>query len=139
MTETKVENSLLNAQNALGRLKEFLGYKVENDRDRCGVIQAFEFTFEATWKLFKKMSEENGKETPFPKKALSAAFQAGWLGSDEALWIDMLRDRNLTSHVYNIDTAHEIFQNIIQRYAAALTMAISNAEQEIKSRSLRLV
>jgi len=43
--------SLENAESALGALTSFPSQPVSTDRDRAGVIQAFELTFEAVWKL----------------------------------------------------------------------------------------
>ncbi len=38
-----------NFAKALARLREFAALPIANDRDRAGVIQAFEFTFEQCW------------------------------------------------------------------------------------------
>jgi nucleotidyltransferase substrate binding protein (TIGR01987 family) len=54
-----------------------------------------------------------------PKRALIAAHKMG-IVKDEALWLDMLRDRNLSSHVYHVDLAERIFAAVRDRYAAAL-------------------
>jgi nucleotidyltransferase substrate binding protein (TIGR01987 family) len=84
-----------------------------------GVIQAFEFTFEAVWKLLKRLAEAEGLTAESSKRALIAAYKMGVV-KDETLWLDMLRDRNLTSHVYQADLAEKIFAAIRDRYAAAL-------------------
>jgi Nucleotidyltransferase substrate binding protein like len=44
--------------------------------------------------------------------------------TDEVLWLDMLRDRNLTSHVYHHQIAERIFVAIQGRYAGALAEAV---------------
>jgi nucleotidyltransferase substrate binding protein (TIGR01987 family) len=111
--------SLANAEAALKQLVQFLAVPAVSDRDRAGVIQAFEFTFEAVWKLLKHLAEAEGLAAESPKRALVAAFKLG-IVTDEALWLEMLRDRNLTSHVYHVDLAERIFEAIRDRYAAAL-------------------
>ena len=54
-------------------------------------------------------------ETSTPKDTLRRAFQAGWL-TDEAAWLQMLSDRNTTSHIYNEETAKRIYGNIRRNY-----------------------
>jgi nucleotidyltransferase substrate binding protein (TIGR01987 family) len=90
------------------------------------VIQAFEVTFEATWKLLKHLPEADGLVAESPRRALVAAFKMG-IVTDEALWLEMLRDRNLTSHVYHVDLADRIFTSIRDRYVAALEETIKLA------------
>jgi nucleotidyltransferase substrate binding protein (TIGR01987 family) len=119
--------ALDNARAALHQLQSFLATPALSDRDRAGVIQAFEFTFETVWKLFKHIAEAEGLEAPSPKRALIAAHKLG-LVEDELLWLDMLRDRNLTSHVYHSDFAISIFEAIQSRYAPALADGVLRAE-----------
>lgn len=118
--------SLANAEAALKQLVQFVQVPAVSDRDRAGVIQAFEFTFEAAWKLLKHLAEADGLLAESPRRALVAAFKMG-IVTDEALWLEMLRDRNLTSHVYHLDLADRIFTAIRDRYAAALENTIKLA------------
>jgi nucleotidyltransferase substrate binding protein (TIGR01987 family) len=122
--------SLANAEAALKQLVEFLAVPAVSDRDRAGVIQAFEFTFEATWKLLKHLAEAEGLAAESPKRALVAAFKLG-IVTDEARWLEMLRDRNLTSHVYHVDLAERIFEAIRDRYAAALEETVKLARSAL--------
>ncbi len=121
--------SLDNAGRAIDQLKAYLAQPVVTDRDRAGVIQAFEFTFECVWRLLKHISEAQGLPAPSPKKALSSAFRLGLI-QDEKLWLDMLRDRNLTSHVYNPTVAVTIFEAVSRRYCEALAAAVQAAARE---------
>ena len=122
-------SALSNAKQALQQLQAFLVEPIVSDRDKAGVIQAFEFTFEAAWKLLQKLAAAQGLEAPSPKKALAAAFRLGVI-DDELLWLDMLKDRNLTTHTYQAALAEAIFAQVRDRYAAALTKAISAAEED---------
>lgn len=130
--DIKLSRALNNAQHALAQLRLFLGRSEYGDLEKAGVIQAFEFTFEATWKLLQKYSESQGLSAPSPKKALMAAYQGGFL-SDERVWLDMLDDRNLTSHTYNRVLADAIFERISQRYASAFADAIERLAREVSS------
>lgn len=118
--------SLANAEAALSQLTAFVESPAVSERDRAGVIQAFEFTFEAVWKLLKRLAEAEGLTAASLKRALTAAYKMGVV-KDEALWLDMLRDRNLTSHVYQADLAEKIFSAIRDRYAAALRETVKLA------------
>ena len=51
-------------------------------------------------------SEING-----PKPVMKEAFSHGLINSSEA-WINILNDRNLTSHIYIEETAIEIYSRI---------------------------
>ncbi len=118
--------ALANAEAAVAKLTAFVSEPAISERDRAGVIQAFEFTFEATWKLLKLAAEREGLDAESPKRALIAAHKLGII-RDELLWLDMLQDRNLTSHVYHAELAGRIFTAITTRYAAALTDAVARA------------
>jgi nucleotidyltransferase substrate binding protein (TIGR01987 family) len=122
--------ALANAEAALKQLVAFLGVPAVSDRDRAGVIQAFEFTFEATWKLMKHLADAEGIVAESPKRALIAAHKMG-IVKDEALWMDMLRDRNLSSHVYHVDLAERIFVAVRDRYAVALAESVGIARSTL--------
>lgn len=49
------------------------------------------------------------------KNALQQAYMAQWI-DDESIWLDMLKDRNLTSHTYREEQANMIYAKI-PRYA----------------------
>ena len=86
--------------------------------DRAAVIQAFEFTFETFWQAFKKVVEAEGQAAPFPRAAIAGAFQLGVI-DDEDTWLDMIRDRNQTSHTYNENVSQTIYANIRSHYVKA--------------------
>ena len=52
-----------------------------------------------------------------PKATVRQAFAYGML-RDEAGWLNLLNDRNLTSHVYDEKTAESIFERIESVYLA---------------------
>lgn len=85
-----------------------------------GVIQRFEFCYEICWKLMKYYLESEGiEEAKSPKSTFKEAFKIGLIEDGDA-WIDMLKDRNLTSHVYDEDVAINIYNKIISNYFAQL-------------------
>lgn len=112
----KTKYGLQNVCKALQELRTYLAEPVKTSRDRAGVIQAFEFSYETIWKLLQKMAEEDGLAVNSPRDAFSFAFQKG-LVSNQTIWLGMIKHRNLTAHVYREDIAEEVFQAIATSYA----------------------
>ncbi len=72
-------------------------------------IQRFEFCVELAWKSLREiLLRDHSLETASPKTTLQAAYRVALIG-DEATWLAMLRDRNLSSHTYREALAREIF------------------------------
>lgn len=111
------QQSLANCKKALEKLTQFLKLAETdpNEAVQAGVIQAFEFTFEVFWKIFQKLGQNEGMAVAGPKSALSYAFQAELI-EDEKIWLDLLGDRNLTTHVYHEQLAQQIFEHIKNVY-----------------------
>ncbi len=76
-----------------------------SDLEKMGCIQAFEITFELSWKVMKDYLVYAGIEMIeiSPRKVIQEAHAAGLIKDGEA-WLDMLKNRNLTSYTY--DEAH---------------------------------
>jgi nucleotidyltransferase substrate binding protein (TIGR01987 family) len=98
---------------ALTRLNEILLRDAMKDTDLIdGTIQRFEFSIELFWKaLKKKLLYDHGLDLQSPKAVLQQAY-INQLILNENMWLDMLEDRNLTSHTYNQELALEIYQRI---------------------------
>ena len=111
-------------EKAVTRLKEAIDESklfTQSSTLKDGVIQRFEFTYELCWKLMKYFLELEGiDEAKSPRSTLKEAFQYGLIDDGE-LWIDMLKDRNLTSHVYDESAALEIYEKIITKYFKLLS------------------
>jgi nucleotidyltransferase substrate binding protein (TIGR01987 family) len=115
------DNKLNNFIKALHKLEEgLLQYDGKNELLRDGLIQRFELTFELAWKTLKEVFEDEGLiGLNSPKSVLREAFSAGLI-ENEKLWISMLKDRNLTSHMYSESISIEIGKNIKDKYVNAL-------------------
>ena len=101
---------------ALRRLEEGIRFTREDETEenllkRDGVIQRFEFTFELLWKTLKIVLEGKGILCKAPLECLREAFRLGLI-QDETAYVQMLKDRNKTSHLYSKDQADDIFENI---------------------------
>ena len=102
-----------NFQMTLNELTEYIRLPIQNNRDIAGIIQAFEFTFEQSWKSIQKIANSDGVALGSPKAAYSYAMQNNWIDlKEESKWLQLLKDRNLTSHTYQENLAHEVLQRI---------------------------
>ncbi len=115
MNDYKVKQSLDSLGKALLRLEEAIKITHPNPLIIDGTIQRFEFVIELYWKTLKRLLAAEGIEANTPKDALKQAFQIKWL-TDETAWLQMLNDRNETSHIYNEATALRIYNDIKQNY-----------------------
>jgi nucleotidyltransferase substrate binding protein (TIGR01987 family) len=107
--------------NAAARLLEVASQR-ETDIVRDAAIQRFEFTFELVWKTLQLYLEHQGLDCIGPRPVLKKAFGAGLIAaSDEAdVWLQMLEDRNLTSHAYDEMLARQIYGRIVGDYTPLL-------------------
>lgn len=99
---------------ALTRLEEALsesGYLLSID----GTIQRFEFTFEMAWKAIKKFLFEEGIDTTTARDAIKKAYQYKLIDNEKA-WLNILKDRNVSSHVYDETEAQAIYERVKNLY-----------------------
>ncbi|PHS34973.1 MAG: nucleotidyltransferase [Alkaliphilus sp.] len=120
MSKKRVLERISDFKRALDRLKESLELDVENDIVVDGVIKRFEFCYELAWKTMKAYIEYVGIIAPKnPREVFREAF-AMELIIDGDEFINMLKDRNLSVHTYDEETAHMIYENIKEKYYAIL-------------------
>lgn len=111
-----------NVRESITRLAEAVE-RPETELIRDATIQRFEFTFEIVWKTLKLYLEHQGHECGGPRMTLKKAFSEGLISTLEEAddWLQMLEDRNLTSHAYDAYLAGQIYHNISQNYIFLLT------------------
>lgn len=107
----KCQLSLHNLQKALNHLNDALQLDQKEKIVIYGTIQCFEIAIELYWKTLKRLLESEGIIANSPKQTLREAYAAHMI-TDEATWLQMLNDRNLTSHIYDESTALRIYNNI---------------------------
>lgn len=113
--------TLANFIKALGKLHSFLVAPIADERDKAGIIQAFEYTFELAWKTIQKMTVVHGKQVGSARQAFQAAFELGWLEeSSMGLWTSMIEDRNLTSHTYREEIADQVLARVKSQHVVTL-------------------
>lgn len=118
--------------NAFKQLKNAKQLRTERhftELELQGVIQAFEVSQELSWKVMKDFLEEQGKTDLFgSKNAVKEAFNVGLIDSGE-VWVDMIKSRNLTSHIYDHSEIVPILDTILNVYVAAFI----NFENKMKT------
>ena len=112
------EDKVIQFQMAYDKLKEAV--ILYNDEKKeiyiDAMIQRFEFCTELSWKLMKKYLDDNLViEHTSPRSVVKEAYKQGLI-EDGEIWLDILEDRNLTSHTYDEITANKIRDNIINNY-----------------------
>ncbi len=107
---------LQNFNKAMNHLENALEIENPNFVQKAGIIQLFEMSFELAWKLLKDFLEEQGFQyVQSPRAALKKAFEIGLIEHGHQ-WMQMLEDRNRTSHTYDEEKATEIEQIIKHKY-----------------------
>ena len=85
---------------------------------RDSLIQRFEYSVDTLWKYLKEfLFTEKGIDFASPKPIFRACLTVGLVNkNDVELLIDMVNDRNSTSHGYNEDQAEIISKKILVYY-----------------------
>ena len=100
-----------NFSNCLNVLKNAYFILANNDDIyRTGVIGQFNLTFELAWKALQavlKIHGALGAETGSPREILQLGYKMGFV-DDSAVWLLMLKRRNLSVHIYNEDEVDEM-------------------------------
>lgn len=110
----KYQTKLNNYKKALARLHESIedSKKFDNSTFRDGVIQRFEFTAELAWKTMREyLISEKVTDINSPKSVMREAFNNDLI-SDDSGWLQILDDRNATSHIYDEKDAADIYERI---------------------------
>ena len=102
-------------------------YLIPAKKDRANIdatIKRFEFTFELAWKFLKDYFLERDLQLNYPKEIIKEAFAVNLI-DNENVWIQMLTDRNMTSHTYDEKLADEIYDRI-KNYVPELNKLMQN-------------
>lgn len=108
-----------NFKQALARLQEAVELAAQRPLTKLeeqGLIQAFEFTHELAWNSLKDFLQNRRVIGLYGSKDTTReAFRQGLLSHGD-IWLEMIRDRNLTFHTYNAQIASAIVVAIFDRY-----------------------
>lgn len=121
----RAEDSLLNFSKALERFVSAVDRQKEFNEQGDGdifldlVVKRFEFTFEMSWKAIKRYLDFTGIGCVSPRSCYKEAY-AQELITEEAVWLDMIEMRNLSSHIYDEEEITEILTKL-DDYKGAFT------------------
>lgn len=98
-------------EQALASLKQALGKAPDDDLERDGVIQRFEYTFELCWKMIRRVLIALGRAevSASPRPLLRDAAEEHLI-DDIEVWFEFLEARNLTTHTYDQSQAERVFE-----------------------------
>ncbi len=126
-----IDFKYMNLKKAYSRLKEVSElYDGKDDIIRDSLIQRFEFTYEITHKTLREFMKYLGVtlENSFPRTIFKKAYVNNLI-SDDKVWINLLEDRNSTSHIYNENLADEVANRIVKYYVDAIGELVDNLEK----------
>jgi len=93
---------------ALDQLETFFQPPALNERERQGLIKAFEYCFDLGWNTLRDLLLAEGNAGLIGSRdTLRLAFRVNLIRDGES-WLAMVQDRNLTSHTYNRATAEQV-------------------------------
>ena len=105
---------------------------ITNEFIISGIIDKFYIQFELGWKVLKELLRyevANQAATGSPREIIKTAY-AYFDFIEESIWLEMLRDRNDTTHIYNEEAAQQLVEKILHRYIAVFV----TLEQHIRER-----
>jgi nucleotidyltransferase substrate binding protein (TIGR01987 family) len=93
------------------------------DQDKTATVQAFEFCYELSWKLMKRVLASKELEVSTPKEVFREA-ALDHLIDDPEVWFEFQKKRNLTVHSYdkgNLGLIVSIFAQFSQEMERLIT------------------
>lgn len=101
---------------------------------RTGVIGQFNLTFELAWKALQSVLRVHGAagaETGSPREIFQLGYKLGFV-DDSAVWLTMLKKRNLFVHIYNDDEIDEMLLLIRDSFIPALAVLQTTLEKKLE-------
>ena len=108
-----------NFEKSFRRLEKSLCIENPSETEKAGVIQFFEIAFELSCKLMKDYLETLGFNLNSPRASIKQAFQSDII-SDGHIWLEALKHRNQTTHIYDEKTANKILKSVKNKYFPAI-------------------
>lgn len=90
-------SSLLNAQ---ARFEEYR-HDISTDKDKTAASKAFEYCYELSWKMLKRILNKRGIEDINSPKVIFREAAKDGLIEDPEVWFSFQRQRNLAAHTYD--------------------------------------
>lgn len=95
----------------------------DNEIYRTGIVGQFNLTFELAWKALQEVLKLHGAEeaeTGSPREILKLGYRLGFL-NNSAVWLAMLKKRNISVHIYSGDDVDELILLIRDSFIPAFS------------------
>ncbi|HOT15952.1 MAG TPA: nucleotidyltransferase substrate binding protein [Bacteroidales bacterium] len=126
------QQRFINFNKAFKQLERFMEHDNLNEMEEQGLIKAFEYTYELSWKTLQDLLKEKRYiDIVGPKPVIEQSFQDGYI-TDGHGWMKMHVSRNLSSHTYDQQTANEIISGIKNEYFILLKNLVLRLDEELK-------
>jgi nucleotidyltransferase substrate binding protein (TIGR01987 family) len=96
-------SNILKAQEVFERFRK----NMFDDQSKAGAVQAFEFSYELSWRLMKRVLESRGLEVGSPKDTFRKAVHERLI-DDPEVWFDFQKKQNLTVHTYKEENLEDV-------------------------------
>ena len=86
--------------------------------EQAGIVKLFEICYEQAWKMMKEIMEYHGlnpDKTGSPRLITKLAYQNHLINDQEA-WLNILDNRNLTTHIYDDEESLAAIKKIQKIY-----------------------
>ena len=127
----RVNQRLVQAHKVLKSLEEVLSMEV-NAIIRDAAIKRFEYSIEITWKLAQSyLRTRESLDVASPRRVIRSCFEIGFLNDAQTKqFLDMLNDRNLTTHTYDEEAAESIYSKL-DGYYSSLKFLVDRIANEL--------
>ena len=125
--QTKIDINIKLLEQAFERLKKFMQNNT-TEQEQAGIVQAFEYCYELSWKIIKRVLSSKGIEVNSPKDTFREAGRNKII-EDVKKWFMFLETRNLTVHTYNVKILEEVMK-IIPEFKDELELLINKLEKD---------
>ena len=112
---------------ALAQLTEACERERYDNLELAGLIKTFEFCFGLSWNVLKDLLFYEGYDVKTPRAVIRKSFEVNCLSENDCeILLDALDKRNLLSHIYLSDIAHEAQVLIREKYYPVLLRLYQN-------------
>ena len=135
----RFEDGLHNFQKAFERFSEVVDRKQEFYDEGFGdiyldlIVKRFEFTYEMSWKVIRRCLDFMGLGCSNPRSCFQEAY-AQKIISDERIWLAMIEQRNLSSHIYDENEIKDILLKVAD-YKKAFEQLFASLNKILQNKS----
>ncbi len=123
-----------NFKKNLGVLKDIDFKQASNVVYRAGIVAQFNLTFELAWKALQAVLYAHSvaeAETGSPREIIKLGYKVGFI-SDAEIWLDMLKSRNRSVHIYDEDEINELILFIRDKFIIAFAELENTLQKKIE-------